>query len=58
MYDFLWDGKPDNICRKTIIQNYENCGLKNDKYSRFYAFIESILDKKIEGITESMENSL
>ena len=28
MFDFLWDNKPDKINRKTIIQNYENGGLK------------------------------
>ena len=28
MYDFLWDNKPDKISRQTIIQNYENGGLK------------------------------
>ena len=28
MFDFLWDGKPDKISRKTIIQDYENNGLK------------------------------
>ncbi len=33
MYNFLWNGKLDKISRKTIIQDYENCGLKNDKIS-------------------------
>ena len=28
MLDFLWDGKPDKISRKTKIQDYENNGLK------------------------------
>ena len=28
MFDFLWDNKPDKINRKTIIQSYENGGLK------------------------------
>ena len=28
MFDFLWDAKPDKINRKTIIQDYENGGLK------------------------------
>ncbi len=28
MYDFLWNGKPDKISRKLIIQTYENGGLK------------------------------
>ena len=28
MFDFLWDNKPDKISRQTIIQNYENGGLK------------------------------
>ena len=28
MFDFLWDDKPDKISRKTIIQDYENSGLK------------------------------
>ena len=28
MFDFLWDGKPDKIKRETLIQSYENGGLK------------------------------
>ena len=28
MFDFLSDDKPDKISRKTIIQDYENSGLK------------------------------
>ena len=28
MFVFLWDGKPDKKSRKTIIQDYENNGLK------------------------------
>ena len=28
MFEFLWEGKPDKIKRKTIIQNIENGGLK------------------------------
>ena len=28
MFNFLWDGKQDKISRKTIIQDYENNGLK------------------------------
>ena len=28
IFNFLWDNKPDKISRKTIIQNYENGGLK------------------------------
>ncbi len=39
MYNFLWDGKPDKIARKTIIQNYENCGLK---MINIHAFINSL----------------
>ena len=39
MFDFLWDNKPDKINRKTIIQNYENRGLKMIDLN---LFIESI----------------
>ena len=28
MFDFLWEGKPDKIKRETLIQSYENGGLK------------------------------
>ncbi len=28
MFQFLWDHKPDKISRNTIIQNYEDGGLK------------------------------
>ena len=28
MLDFLWDGKPDKIKIETLLQSYENNGLK------------------------------
>ena len=28
MYTFLWDGKPEKVKRKTLLQNYEKDGLK------------------------------
>ena len=28
MFEFLWDGKPEKISRNTIIQSYEDGGLR------------------------------
>ena len=35
MYTFLWNGKPEKIKRKTLIQNYEKGGLKMIDIDRF-----------------------
>ena len=47
MYDFLWDDKPDKIKRKTIIQDYENGGLKMIDLSIFITSIKAGWAKRI-----------
>ena len=49
MYTFLWDGKPEKVKRKTIIQNYEKGGLKMIDIEKFMqaqkiTWIKRILD--------------
>ena len=51
---FLWDNKPDKVNRKTIIQNYENGGLKMIDIDMFINSIKSgwvkrIIDKNDKG---------
>ena len=53
MYDFLWDKKPDKINRKTIIQNYENGGLKMIDLN---IFIKSIKAGWVKRITNDKNN--
>ena len=47
MFDFLWDNKPDKINRKTIIQNYENGGLKMIDLNLFIKSIKAGWVKRI-----------
>ena len=53
MYNFLWDGKPDKISRKTIIQNYENNGLKMIDID---IFIKSIKAGWVKRLTNTSNN--
>ena len=41
MFDFLWDSKPDKINRKTIIQDFENGGLKMINLNIFITSIKA-----------------
>ena len=41
MFDFLWDGKPDKINRKTIVQDYKNGGLKMIEIDSFIKSIKA-----------------
>ena len=47
MFDFLWENKPDKINRKTIIQNYENGGLKMIDINFFMNSVKSGCVKRI-----------
>ena len=47
MFDFLWDDKPDKIKRKTIIQDYENSGLKMIDLNIFITSIKAGWVKRI-----------
>ena len=47
MFDFLWDDKPDKINRKTIIQDYENSGLKMINLNIFITSIKAGWVKRI-----------
>ena len=47
MFDFLWDNKPDKINRKTIIQDYENGGLKMIDLNLFIKAIKAGWVKRI-----------
>ena len=47
MFDFLWDAKPDKINRKTIIQDYENSGLKMINLNIFIISIKAGWVKRI-----------
>lgn len=49
MYDFLWDGKPDKISRKTIIQKYENFGLKMINVQSFIHALKISWIKRLKG---------
>ena len=54
MFDFLWDDKPDKINRKTIIQNYENGGLKMIDLKLFIksikaGWVKRIIDRNNKG---------
>ena len=54
MFDFLWDNKPDKINRKTIIQSYENGGLKMIDIDFFMnsiiaGWVKRIVNKKNTG---------
>ena len=54
MYEFLWDKKPDKIKRKTIIQSFENGGLKMIDIFKFLkslisSWIKRLLDTKNDG---------
>lgn len=53
MYDFLWNGKPDKISRNTIIQTYENCGLK---MLDIHSFVNSIKASWIKRMNRSKGN--
>ena len=41
IYDYLWDGKPDKISRKTIIQDYKDGGLKMIDLNMFMKAIKA-----------------
>ena len=47
MFDFLWDDKPDKIKRNTIIQDYENSGLKMIDLNIFIKSIKAGWVKRI-----------
>ena len=47
MFDYLWDNKPDKISRKTIIQDYENGGLKMIDLNMFIKAIKAGWVKRI-----------
>ena len=54
MFDFLWDGKPDKISRKVIVQNYSNGGLKMIEIESYInslkaKWIKRLLDKHNTG---------
>ena len=53
MFNFLWDGKPDKINRKTIIQDYENNGLKMIDID---IFIKSIKAGWVKRLTNTSNN--
>lgn len=57
MYEFLWNGKPDKIARKTITQNYENCGLKMIDIYSFINTLKLSWIKRLKGSQNQWKNA-
>ena len=55
MYTFIWEGKPDKIKRKILIQEYEKGGLKMIELK---TFIKSLKISWIKRILETAETSM
>ena len=53
MFKVLWDGKPDKISRKVIVQNYSNGGLKMIEIE---SYINSLKAKWIKRILDNQNN--
>ena len=47
MYSFIWDSKPDEIKRSTLIQNYEKAGMKMINIEKFIMSLKVTWVKKI-----------
>ncbi len=55
MFTFLWDGKPDKISRNTIIQAYENCGLKMINIHAFITSLKCSWIKRLKGTQHQLK---
>ena len=54
MFNFIWDGKPEKIRRQTLIQDYQNGGLKMIDINKFInslkaSWVKRILDTSNSG---------
>ncbi len=57
MYDFLWNGKPDKISRKLIIQTYENGGLKMIDIKSFINTLKASWITRLKGTKNQLKNA-
>lgn len=57
LFDFLWDGKPDKVSRKTIIQNYEHYGLKMINIHAFINSLKCSWIKRLKGKPNHLKNA-